>query len=146
MMLVELTTVAQAALPVAELKEHLRLGSGFADDGVQDGLLEGFLRAALAAIEGRTGKALFEREMRWSGPVRLVNGAIALPVAPVSAVGEVALIDARGDETVLAGSDWRLGGDAGAPLLVLPGGGCGSISWRATGPTLPTCPPTCARR
>ena len=61
MNLVELTEVPDEALPVALLREHLRLGTGFPDDSLQDALLAGFLRAALAAIEGRTGKALLER-------------------------------------------------------------------------------------
>jgi uncharacterized phiE125 gp8 family phage protein len=58
MMLTEVTAVPQAALPVQALKDHLRLGSGFADDGRQDALLESHLRAAMAAIEGRIAKAL----------------------------------------------------------------------------------------
>lgn len=59
MMLVEETTVPLSALPVATFKDHMRMGSGFSDDGVQDGVLEGFLRAAVAAIEARTGKIRF---------------------------------------------------------------------------------------
>ncbi|MGC1487410.1 MAG: hypothetical protein WA784_06440, partial [Albidovulum sp.] len=62
MMLIEQTGVLTAALPVQEFKEHLRLGTGFADDTVQDTLAETYLRAALAAIEGRIGKALLERD------------------------------------------------------------------------------------
>ena len=51
MMLIEETTVPVAALPVAQLKDHMRLGSGFSDDGLQDTVLETYLRAAIAAIE-----------------------------------------------------------------------------------------------
>ena len=58
MMLVEQTTVPTAALPVAEFKDHLRLGTGFADDGVQDDVLEAYLRAAIATIEARTSLSL----------------------------------------------------------------------------------------
>ena len=57
MMLIEETAVPLAALPLAEFKAHLRLGTGFADDDIQDPVLESFLRAAMAAIEARTGKA-----------------------------------------------------------------------------------------
>ena len=60
-MLIEETAVSPAALPLAEFKAHLRLGTGFADDDIQDPVLESFLRAAIAAIEGRTGKMLLER-------------------------------------------------------------------------------------
>ena len=57
MILVEETTPADAALPVAELRAHLRLGSGFelAASAEEDRALAGFLRAAMATIEGRTG-------------------------------------------------------------------------------------------
>nr|HRK43751.1 hypothetical protein [Gemmobacter sp.] len=51
MMLIEQTTVPVAALPVQILKDHLRLGTGFADEGMQDGLVESHLRAAIAAID-----------------------------------------------------------------------------------------------
>ena len=40
MMLVELTTIAPALLPVEAFREHLRLGSGFAEDDLQGNLLE----------------------------------------------------------------------------------------------------------
>ena len=58
MVLVELTTVPTGALPVTEFATHLHLGTGFADDGSQDAVLEAYLRAAMAAIEARIGKAL----------------------------------------------------------------------------------------
>ena len=58
MMLIEETAPAAEALPVAALREHLRLGTGFeiADDTAEDMALAGFLRAAIATIEARTGK------------------------------------------------------------------------------------------
>ncbi len=62
MMLIEQTTVPSTALPVQEFKDHLRLGTGFADVGAQDAALESYLRAAMAAIEGRIGKALITRD------------------------------------------------------------------------------------
>ena len=82
-MLSEVTEVAGAALPVQAMKDHLRLGTGFADDDVQDGLIETHLRAALAAIEGRIGKVLMTRQFLlvladWRDP-----GDQALPLAPV---------------------------------------------------------------
>lgn len=120
-MLVELTTVPQVALPVAQLKEHLRLGSGFTDDGLQDGLLAGFLRAAVAAIEGRTGKALFEREFRWTVATWRRTDAAALPVAPVSVISEVAIVDALGAETVIPAAAWRLVPDGQVPCLAAAG-------------------------
>ena len=61
MMLIEETTVPDAALPVAEFRDHLQLGSGFSDDALQDPVLGVFLRAAMAAIEARVSKILIER-------------------------------------------------------------------------------------
>ena len=65
MMLTEVTAVPGAALPVQALKDHLRMGAGFALPAGQDGLLESYLRAAMAAIEGRIAKALIARRFRW---------------------------------------------------------------------------------
>lgn len=124
-MLVELTNVPPQAVPVARLKEHLRLGSGFADDAVQEGLLAGFLRAAMAAIEGRTGKALVTRDFRLArarARASARGGVIALPLAPVSAVIEVARLDGDGGERVLSAGDWRLEPDAHAPGVVTGAG------------------------
>ena len=53
MMLVEQTSVTSESLPVTEFKDHLRLGTGFADDGIQDVVLESYLRASIGAIEAR---------------------------------------------------------------------------------------------
>lgn len=86
MMVTERTDVADTALPLARFREHLRLGSGFADDGLQDALLTGFLRAALAAIEARTGKALIEREFEWDVTCWRDPSGATFPLAPVGAV------------------------------------------------------------
>jgi uncharacterized phiE125 gp8 family phage protein len=117
MMLVEQTTVPQAALPVAQFKEHLRLGTGFSDDWLQDQVLAGFLRAAMAAIEGRTAKALMEREFALTLPGWRKADRQALPVAPVSVVAEVVLIDPGGMETVVSPDRWRLVADRSVPVV-----------------------------
>jgi uncharacterized phiE125 gp8 family phage protein len=116
MMLTEETPVPSAALPVEELKDHLRLGSGFAEDALQDGLIESYLRAALAAIEGRIGKMLFRRRFLW---VRDCWGETeqALPVAPVSGIVSVTLVDAAGGEAVVPAASYRLIPDLHRPRL-----------------------------
>lgn len=121
MMLSEVTAVPQAALPVAQFKDHLRLGTGFADDGAQDALAESYLRAALAAIEGRIGKALIARDFRlelagWRWP-----DAQALPMAPVSAVASVTVRDRAGTAEVIDAGRYRLVRDAHRPKLVAAG-------------------------
>lgn len=117
MMLTEQTTVPAVALPVQALKDHLRLGTGFADDAMQDALIESHLRAAIAAIEGRIGKALIARRFLlvlddWRG-----GADQALPVAPVSAVVSVTLFDGVGGATQVALSRYRLIADLHRPRL-----------------------------
>ena len=50
MMLIEESTVPDTALPVDVFKAHLRFGTGFTEASVQDAVLRGFLRAAMAVI------------------------------------------------------------------------------------------------
>ncbi|MCW3782219.1 head-tail connector protein [Defluviimonas salinarum] len=121
MMLSEVTPVPQAALPVAEFKEHLRLGTGFADDGAQDALVAGYLRAALAAIEGRIGKALIARDHvlelnQWRWPE-----CQAFPVTPVSAIVLVTVKDRGGEAEVIDPARYRLERDAQRPKIVAAG-------------------------
>jgi len=117
MMLVEQTSVPGAALPVAEFKDHLRLGTGFADDGVQDAVLESYLRASMAAIEARTGKVLITRSYSWTLTGWRELASQALPVAPVAAITQVKVIDSQGVETVIAPSTYQLVPDSQRPHL-----------------------------
>jgi uncharacterized phiE125 gp8 family phage protein len=128
MMLVEQTTVPLEALPLGALRDHLRLGSGFADDALQEGVLEECVRAAMAAVEARTGKALLARVWRWSVTAWRDLGRQVLPVAPVSAVTRFAIRDMNGIETEVAGERWRLEPDLHRPTIM------------ATGLVLPTIP------
>jgi uncharacterized phiE125 gp8 family phage protein len=131
MMLTEETPVPSVALPVEEMKDHLRLGSGFADDGLQDALIETCLRAAMAAIEGRIGKMLFQRRFLWVLEGWRDGSEQALPVAPVSGIISVTLVDAAEAEVVVPGSAYRLIPDLHRPRLagrgtalpVIPGDG-----------------------
>lgn len=121
MMLTEETPVPQAALPVEEMKDHLRMGSGFADDGMQDGLIETYLRASLAAIEGRIGKMLFQRRFLWVLECWR-DEEQALPVAPVPGIVSVTLVDAAGGEVVVPAGAYRLVKDLHRPRLAGKGG------------------------
>lgn len=121
MRLTETTGVPDAALPVQAMKDHLRLGSGFADDGMQDALIRGYVRSAMAAVEGRIGKALILREflltlVRWRDA-----GAQPLPVAPVVAVASVTVVDAAGVPVAVPVSRWRLEADMHRPKLMAKG-------------------------
>lgn len=117
MMLVEETQVPDAALPVDALKRQLRLGSGFAEDDVQDMVLTSFLRAAMAAIEARTGKALITRSFvvtlsKWHSQTQQ-----GLPIAPVASISNVTLVDRLGATTQVDTAQYRLQHDNFEPQL-----------------------------
>lgn len=139
MLLMEESAVPSAALPLAEFKAHLRLGTGFADDDIQDPVLEGFLRAALAAIEGRTGKVLIERDFTWVLHDWQDAHGQALPVAPVAAILSVVLRDRADEAEVIDPALYRLERDAHRPVLrpmghmlpMVPTGGVAEIGFRA---------------
>lgn len=117
MKLVDLTGIATIDLPIAEFRSHLRLGTGFADDALQDPILEAALRAAVAAIEARTGKVLFERPFRWIVSAWRSPSVQALPVAPVTAINSVATVSRAGDVTAINPADVVLEQDLHRPLL-----------------------------
>jgi len=122
MMLIELTAVPASALPLAGFKDHLRLGTGFADDSVQDALAEGYLRAAMAAIEGRIGKALIARDFQLTLSAWRDGSVQALPVAPVTVIASVTLRTAAGQAVVLPATSYRLIRDAHRPKLAAMSG------------------------
>jgi uncharacterized phiE125 gp8 family phage protein len=144
MMLVEQTAVPSSALPIEALRDHLRLGSGFADDALQNGVLEECLRGAMAAVEARTGKALIARVWRWTVTAWRDLGRQVLPVAPVSAVTAFAIRDMNGVVTPVAAERWRLEPDLHRPTLIstglvfptIPVGGAAEITF--TGGFAPT--------
>ncbi len=128
MMLIEETTVPDAALPVDAFKAHLRLGSGFGQGDVQDVVLKSFLRAAMAAIEARTSKILITRSFSWSLTFWRDASAQVLPVAPVGVVSRVALVTRNGVPTDVDTSVYWVERDGQRPRL------------RSTGTALPGIP------
>jgi len=139
MMLIEETQLPEAVLPVVALRRHLRLGTGFAEDDLQDAVLGSFLRAALAAIEARTGKALITRGFVWTLHGWRDAQAERFPIAPVTAVTGIAVIDRFGAAEAIAASAFRLEQDGQAPRLcaqgvalpTLPEGGAAEIRFTA---------------
>ncbi|WP_238370576.1 head-tail connector protein [Heliomarina baculiformis] len=122
MMLIEEATLPDTALPVDQFKAHLRQGSGFAEDGLQDAVIKGFLRAAIAAIEARTGKVLISRAFLWTRSGWRDRSGQTLPVAPVNAITQVTLINALGQETDVPLSQFRLEQDSQRPRIRPVGG------------------------
>lgn len=119
MVLSELTQSPAADLPIAVFKDHLRLGTAFGADTLQDGLLAVHLRAAIAAIEARIGKVLLTRRYRLTLPDwRSLTGQ-PLPLAPVSGVVSVVVFDAEGGQVPV--TRFRLMQDRHRPKLVAAG-------------------------
>lgn len=139
MILIEETTVPNAALPVEEFKLHLRLGTGFGQDTVQDEVLAGFLRAAIAAVEARTGKVLMTRAFSWTLNFWRDRDAQGLPVAPVTEITRLSLLTRDGVEAEVGSTLYWLEQDThrprlrstGACLPVIPSGGSAVIGFDA---------------
>lgn len=130
MNLIEVTSPAAATIPVRAFADHLRLGSGFADDGGQDALLEGYLRAAISAIEGRIGKVLLAREFSWELTRWFAPDRQGLPVAPVSEITQMTMITASGDESLVDAGAYHLRADMLRPEVVA--GTLPVIPWNGT--------------
>jgi len=128
MMLIEETTVPDAALPVDEFKAHLRQGTGFGEDTLQDEVLRSFLRASIAAIEARTGKVLLERAFSWSLTIWRDGQGQVLPVAPIKAITSVEMVARDGARVTVANDAYWLEQDQQRPRI------------RATGTALPSVP------
>ena len=120
MMLIEETAPAAEVLPVAVLRDHLRLGTGFqiAEDTAETLALAGFLRAAIATIEARTGKVLLVRQFRMQLDDWRDRLGQPLPLAPVVSVE---ITDGEGRTTRLPESSWRLKRDALRPMIAPAG-------------------------
>lgn len=98
MRLKEQTGLSLADLPMDAFKTHLRLGSGFGEDTLQDSVLEAALRAAITSVEARTGKALIQRTFIWQTSAWRDPDAQALPIAPVESLSWAKTVTRSGDE------------------------------------------------
>lgn len=127
-MLIEQTTVPDAALPVDAFKAHLRLGSGFGQDDVQDPVVTSFLRAAIAAVEARTAKALIARDFGLTLDFWRHVSAQTLPMSPVNEILSVTMRDRDGSETTMDAELFWLEQSLQRPRL------------RSSGATLPRIP------
>jgi len=117
MILIEETSVPVASLPIQAFRDHLRLGTGFADDATQDVLLEALLMAAISAVEARTGKALLQRSFRWTLADWRDRYHQGLPVAPVQSITDIRIVDRDGNETLVSADDYLLMRDSSIPTI-----------------------------
>lgn len=118
-MLTELEPAPQATVPLAEFAAHLRLPEGF---GETEPALDVYARAAAAAVEGLTGRALVARKFRWRTRRWRDACRVVLPIAPVSEIHAVTLVDAAGGWRAADPVSWVLVQDAFRPALKGAGG------------------------
>lgn len=137
-MLVELTSIDLSDLPMEAFKSHLRLGTGFEEETIQDEVLESYIRAAMAAIEARIGKMLLNHDVVWELTDWSSADVQPLPVAPVSTILAVTLVDRNGVETVVTDAAYHLARDTHRPRLEalgtlpnIPPGGVVRVSFTA---------------
>ena len=109
MILSETHPIPSEGLPVEALKAHLRMGSGFAEDTLQEPVLLGFLRAAVTAIESRISQILVQRDFLWEAPLQMMNDdTLRFPIRPVRKIVEVITLDKAGVSTVLPPDRYQL--------------------------------------
>jgi len=132
MILVEQTSVPSVALPVTQFKDHLQLGTGFTADTLQDPVLENYLRSAIAGIEARTGKVLMSKQYTWSVTAWRERCRQALPMAPVSSIDALRIVDRQGNSMVVDPLQYRLEKDTHRPVVWGDGGNLASIPLSGT--------------
>lgn len=122
MSLSEMSAIEAASLPISELRSHLRLGTGFADSNLQDDLLESYLRAALASIEGKIGLILVPRLFSWQLTDWRYSNQIHLPIKPVTDVNSISIYDRADNITVLDLADFDFLAEKDEPVISLQTG------------------------
>ena len=128
MILNELEPIPETSLPLEPFKAHLRLGTGFGTETLQDSVLHGFLQAAVAAIEARVSTALYRRDFEAVFAEWRADDSQVLPIAPVVEIYAVELEDHGGTTQTADPARYRFEPDFPAPRM------------RATGVALPRIP------
>ncbi|MEM1273873.1 MAG: hypothetical protein AAGF88_08650 [Pseudomonadota bacterium] len=117
MNLAEIQPVATSNLPIGDLKDHLRLPDGFPDDTSFDDRLEQSLRAGLALVEARTGKALFLRQFAWQIDMWGKGDRLTFPIAPLVSVDVMSMRELDGTATSVNLNDFGTIADIHRPSL-----------------------------
>ena len=102
-MLIRLSTPSGLAVPLDYVKETLHILTTEFDDR-----LERLIRDQTRRYEDFTGRFMLPTEVEWRSENWGYFGFIALPVAPVRSVSEVAYLDTEHAEQILDPSDWYL--------------------------------------
>ncbi|MEO0343563.1 MAG: hypothetical protein AAF198_09000 [Pseudomonadota bacterium] len=132
MILTETSTIDDATLPVDALSAQLRLGTGFAEDGLQDSVLTSYLRAAIGSVEAQTGIILLSRDFTWDVTEFREDMQITLPLRPVSKISTFGVFEASGAETIIDIDGFSLRSDINGTILMgdppaIPKGGHAEI-------------------
>lgn len=123
MALKDVDGIATDQVPLAAFGAHLRLGTGFSDDGAQDAVLEQALRAAIAQVEGDIGQSLFVRRFTWQ--LDAIGGdqrRAALPIGPVVEITEIAQVSVSGAILVLGPEAVAVSGSGSSSALMARSG------------------------
>ena len=118
--------------PAPAGKSHLRWGTGFAEDDLQNPLLETYLRASISAVEARAGRVLLTKQYGWNLTAWRTAGRQVLPLRPVVSIDEVKLVDAGGAETIVASSAYDFMADDVSPALIAVGACLPAIASRGS--------------
>jgi len=105
MSLTRTDTPGQEPLALEEAKGFLRV-----EHDADDALIAALIRAARAAVEARTGRALMTRGFRLALDAWPDDGVVRVPIAPLAAIGEVAVADPAGDFVPVDGAAADLAG------------------------------------
>lgn len=128
MILTELSSVGDDALPVQQFAEHLRLGTEFAETALQNDLLSIYLRAAIAAIEGKTGRVILQKNFSWQVTGwRYVDHQV-LPARPVVSVTALRTFDRAGAVTDHGPDTYDFVADDSVPSIQSVGSSLPSIA------------------
>lgn len=122
MILNELSPLSSGALPFYNFKNHLRMGTGFAEENLQDPLLEAYLRAAISTIESKLGIAVITRGFAWHLTAWRDRNVQALPIRPVREITEISVTDKAGTSQVIPPEAYVLKQDAFRPEVTSVGG------------------------
>ncbi|GLQ34053.1 hypothetical protein GCM10007939_03360 [Amylibacter marinus] len=139
MILTELTSIPSGSLPFYSLKNHLRMGTGFGEDNLQDPLIEAYLRAAISTIEARLGVVLLTRNFSWNLTAWRSGQYQCLPVRPVNSIADITVFDKSGGHSLVDSGAYALIKDGQTPRVVptgvglpqVPTGGAVEISFEA---------------
>ncbi|MEM9099212.1 MAG: hypothetical protein AAGC79_11890 [Pseudomonadota bacterium] len=103
MIVTQLTAPVETPVSLAELKDHLRLNQGFADETAEDGLVGLYLDNAIAAIEQKLGQALVIRSFKLETDCWDRDGVFRMPIGPVVALTGLDLISGSASNAVALG-------------------------------------------